>query len=140
MVLFLCAANSARSQLAEALLRAKGGDRFEAASAGLSPKGVHPLTVRVLEEIGLNTAGMRSKSSTEFLGKASVRFAIIVCECDAAECPRIFPFAGQTLSWPFDDPATATGKEEERLAVFRRVRDQISQRIDAWLAEPERAR
>lgn len=135
LVLFLCTGNSARSQMAEAILRDRAGDRFDAASAGVTPKGVHPLTIRVLSEAGLATAGLRSKPSSEFLGKVLVGWAIIVCEQANASCPSIYPFAGKTLYWPFEDPAAFEGGESEKLAKFRSVRDAIARQIDSWLAE-----
>lgn len=137
LVLFLCTRNSARSQMAEAILRDRAGDRFEVASAGLQPVGVHALTVLVLNEIGLPTDGLRSKPTTEFVANVMVRFAIIVCEHSEPSCPRICPFAGRTLHWPFEDPAAFIGDEETKLAKFREVRNRIAQRIDEWLADPE---
>ena len=134
-VIFLCTGNSARSQMAEALLRKFGGDRFEAHSAGLEPKPINPLTIRVMEEIGISLDDHRSKSPQEFLGKVPIRYAIIVCANAEKECPRIWPFGAEVYSWPFDDPAAATGTEEERLEVFRTVRDQIEARIRKWLDE-----
>jgi len=124
--------------MAEALLRSRAGDRFEAASAGMDPKGVHPLTLGALEEVGVSAEGLRSKNSSEFLGKVAVRFAIIVCERANQSCPRIYPFATRTLYWPFDDPAAATGTEDERLGKFREVRDQVAARIDQWLDDVDR--
>jgi arsenate reductase len=135
LVLFLCTANAARSQMAEAFLCRKAGDRFRAASAGLQPTSVHPLTHRVLNEIGLDTSAARSKHASEFLGKVAVRYAVIVCDRAHQQCPRIFPFCGGTLYWPFDDPAAPEIPEEDRLAAFRRVRDEISGRLDAWLEQ-----
>lgn len=139
LVLFLCTGNSARSQMAEAILRARAGDRFEVASAGLEPVGVNPFTIRVLEEISLPTRGLRSKSTSEFLGKSKVRYAVVVCERANQSCPRIHPFAVQTPYWPFEDPAEFEGTETKRLDKFREVRDQIAKRIDEWLAEFDRA-
>lgn len=138
VVLFLCTGNSARSQMAEAILRAKAGDRFEAASAGMEPKGVNPLTLRALAEVGIDTGGLYSKPSGDFLGKVAVRYAVIVCEKANQHCPRIYPFAAQTVYWPFEDPAAFEGTEEERLAKFREVRDLISARIDEWLGDVDR--
>jgi arsenate reductase len=131
-VLFLCTGNSARSQMAEALLRAHAGDRFEVHSAGLEPKGVNPYTVRVLEEIGIDTRRHRSKDVSEYLGR--VHFACVITVCSNAEenCP-IFPFATERLHWPFEDPARFEGTDEEKLAKFREVRGQIDARIRAWL-------
>lgn len=132
-VLFLCTGNSARSQMAEALLRHHAGDRFEVHSAGIDPQGINPLTIRVMEEIGIPLSGHRSKSIDEFLGKISIRHAIIVCESAERSCPRLYPFAVNRLSWHFPDPAAATGSVEERLASFRSIRDQIDRRIQDWL-------
>jgi len=137
LVLFLCTGNSARSQMAEAILRDRAGDRFEAASAGLEPKGVHPLTLQALAEAGIDSRGLRSKNSSEFLGKVHVRYAIIVCERANQSCPRVYPFAVQTLYWPFDDPAATEGPEA--LSTFRRVRDEIAARIDDWLRDLDQA-
>lgn len=133
-VLFVCTGNSARSIMAEALLRHHAGDRFEAFSAGMEPKGVNPLTLRALEEHGVDTRGLASKSTMEFLGRTRVHHAIIVCDNAQKSCPRIQPFANQTHYWPFPDPAAAGGTEAERLEVFREVRDQIEARIKQWLA------
>ena len=133
-VLFLCTHNAARSQMAEAILRRAAGDRFEVLSCGIEPTDVHPLTKTVLEERGLPTADLRAKPMGEFLGKVDVRYAVIVCEQTEDICPRIFPFTLRTLQWPFDDPARVTGGEELQLAAFRRVRDQIDQRIQSWLS------
>jgi arsenate reductase len=134
LVLFLCTGNSARSQMAEAILRDRAGDRFEVASAGLEPTGqVHPITIQVLNEAGISTRGLRSKESTEFLGKVSVRIAVIVCERANQSCPRIYPFATETLYWPFEDPAAA--EDPQAIETFRTIRDQIAAKIDAWLKE-----
>jgi arsenate reductase len=132
-VLFLCTGNSARSQMAEALLRLHGGDRFEVYSAGLEPKGIHPLTRRVLEERGIDISRQYSKTLNEYMGKVHFGYLITVCDRAEQRCP-IFPGMGVRLAWPLEDPAAADGPEEEQLAAFRRVRDQIEQRILQWLA------
>ena len=132
-VIFLCTGNSARSQMAEALLRRAAGDRFEVYSAGLKPKGIHPLTRQVLAEIGCDMAGQRSKGLDEYLGRLSFTFLITLCGNAEETCP-VFPGVGQRLYWPFDDPAAAEGSDAEKLAAFRRVRDAIAARIQAWLA------
>ena len=134
-VLFLCTHNAARSQIAEALLRHIAGDRFEAASAGLDPTTVHPLTYQVLKEAGVDTSGLSSKSVDTFLGRQAVRYAIIVCEQVETRCPKIFPFTTQTFFWRFDDPAQPEGAPDIQLAKFRRVRDELDTRIRAWLRE-----
>lgn len=133
-VLFLCTGNSARSQMAEAFLRALGGDRYDAFSAGLEPKEIHPLTRQAMAEIGYDLSGHRAKALTEYLGKEHFGFLVTVCDRAEQKCP-IFPGTGQRLHWPFDDPAAAEGSEEERLAIFRRVRDEIQARVAAWLQE-----
>ena len=130
-VIFVCTGNSARSKMAEALLRRDGGDRFEVVSAGVEPKGLHPLTVRALAAVGIDVSGARSKSVSEFLGQP---FDYVVTVCDRAResCPY-FPGGGETLHWGFDDPAEATGTEAERLAVFERVLREIAGRIRRFI-------
>ena len=126
-VLFVCTGNSARSQMAEALLGQLGGGRFEVASAGTHPKGVDPLTVRALAEIGIDWSAARSKSVEEFLGRP-VDHVVTVCDQAREACP-VFPGARAMLHWSLGDPAAAGGAEEERLAVFRRIRDEIAGRV-----------
>lgn len=134
-VLFLCTGNSARSQMAEALLRKEGGERFDAYSAGTEPKGVHPLTVQVLKELGIDIATQRSKHLREYLGYLPVRILIVVCAEAEKSCPVTWPGALTRYFWRFDDPAAATGTEEEKLQKFREVRDAIHARIKSWLVE-----
>ncbi len=126
-VLFVCTGNSARSVMAEALLRHHGGDRFEVHSAGTEPRGVNPMTLRVLEEAGIDATGARSKSVNEYLGQT---FDYVVTVCDEARqvCP-VFPGVHESLHWGYEDPAEAVGNEEERLAVFRKVFIQIGERV-----------
>ncbi|HXJ34899.1 MAG TPA: arsenate reductase ArsC [Candidatus Eisenbacteria bacterium] len=139
-VLFLCTHNSARSQMGEALLRHLAGDRYRACSAGTEPSTVHPLTLRVLEEAGIATEGLRSKSVDSILGKASIRTAIMVCAQAAESCPRIYPVAREVLHWELDDPSRVRGSEELRLAAFRRTRDEIAGRLRDWLHLSKEAR
>ncbi len=134
-VLFLCTGNSARSQMAEAFLRHYAGDLFEAYSAGLEPKGINPYTIRVMEEIGLPLTGQYSKSVQEYMGKLHFAYLITVCANAEEKCPTTFPGVGQRLNWAFEDPAAFEGTEEQKLAKFREVRDQIDQRIRSWSAE-----
>jgi arsenate reductase len=134
-VLFLCAHNAARSQIAEALLRHHAGDRFEARSAGLDPTAVHPLVREVLAERAIDTRGLRAKSVREFLGGPSVRYAIVLCQERSASCPRIYPFATRTLYWPVADPVEGADEQGAVRERFRRVRDAIEARLRAWLAE-----
>lgn len=133
-VLFLCTANSARSQMAEALLRKHAGDRFEVHSAGLEPKEINPYTRRALAEIGLDMAGQWAKGLDTYLGKAHFAYLITVCSKAEERCP-VFPGMGVRLHWPFDDPAAVEGSDEEKMAAFRRVRDQIEARILEWLGQ-----
>ena len=132
-VLFLCSRNSARSQMAEALLRREAGERFDIHSGGLRPDEIHPLTLRVLEEEDIDTSELWSKDLGHFLGKVSIHYAITVCETAKADCPRLHPFASHQRYWPFPDPVASEGTEEEQLAVFREVRDAIAVRIRHWL-------
>lgn len=135
-ILFLCTGNSARSQMAEALLRHYAGDRFEVHSAGLEPRGVNPYTLRVMDEIGIDIRSQHSKSVATYLGRMVFAYVITVCSNAEANCP-IFPGYTVRMHWPFDDPAAATGSDEEIMAKFRQVRDQIAARIQAWLSEQE---
>ena len=130
-VLFLCTSNSCRSQIAEALVNHDLGDQFEAFSAGTDPKTPHPLAIRVLKEIGIDHRGARSKHMDEFAGQA---FDFVITLCDSANetCPLFFGGV-RRAHLGFDDPDRAEGTEEERLAVFRRVRDQIRNQVEAFL-------
>jgi arsenate reductase len=130
-VIFVCTGNSARSQMAEALLRRDGGAAFEVVSAGVSPRGVHPITISALDKVGIDISGARSKSVGEFLGQ---RFDYVITVCDRARatCP-VFPGGGETLHWGIDDPAEATGTEEERQAAFDRALRELSGRIHTFL-------
>ncbi|GAP12036.1 protein tyrosine phosphatase [Bellilinea caldifistulae] len=133
-VLFLCTGNSARSQMAEALLRKYAGDHFEVYSAGLEPKGLNPYTVKVLEEIGVDTSQHYSKTLDTFMGKVHFGYLITVCSNAEENCP-IFPGMGMRMHWPFEDPAAFVGSEEETLQKFREIRDQIDARVREWLKE-----
>ena len=134
-VLFLCTGNSARSQMAEAFLRKYGGDRFEAYSAGLEPKGIHPYTRKVMQEIRVDISSQRSKDVREYMGRLHFGYLITLCSNAEERCPATFPGVGVRLHWPFDDPAAFVGTEEETLQKFREVRDQIGDRIQSWLKE-----
>jgi arsenate reductase (thioredoxin) len=136
-VLFLCTHNAARSQMAEVLLRHYASDRFEIASAGLAPTAVHDFTRQVLAEIGMDTSTLHAKSLGEFLGKVRLQYAIIVCEPTEEHCPQLYPFALQTLYWPFADPTQAQGSRTQRLQKFREVRDQIAMQLRDWLQQRE---
>jgi arsenate reductase len=134
-VLFLCTGNSARSQMAEAFLRREAGDYFDVYSAGTEPKGINPLIVQVMNEIGYDLSDHRSKGVGEYLGKLAVRYLIIVCSDAEKKCPTVWPGVLQRLVWLFDDPAAFEGDEEERLEKFRELRDQIHERVKSWLEE-----
>ena len=139
-VLFLCTGNSARSQMAEAFLRKYGGDRFEAYSAGLEPKGIHPYTVQAMEEIDIPLTGQYSKDVREYMGKLHFGYLITVCANAEEKCPTTFPGVGQRLHWAFDDPVAFEATDAEKLQEFREVRDQIDECIREWLAELAHAR
>ncbi len=131
-VLFLCTHNSARSQMAEGLLRHLAGDRFEAHSAGTEATFVRPLAVRAIAELGIDISGQESKALERYFEEP---FDYVVTVCDAANeaCP-VFPKAKRRLHWSVEDPSRATGSEEERLEVFRSVRDELLERIEKELA------
>jgi len=133
-VLFLCTHNSARSQMAEALLRHYAGDRFDVYSAGLEPSELNPLTRQAMAELGIDIQGQYAKPLTAYIGKVNFSFLITVCSNAETRCP-IFPGMGVRLHWPFDDPAAFDGSEEQKLNEFRRVRDQIQARVQAWITE-----
>ena len=130
-VLFLCTHNSARSQMAEGFLRAMAGGRFEAQSAGTEKTTVNPLAIKVMAESGIDLSGHTSKVYDGLLGK---RWDYLITVCDDANerCPFV-PGVVKRLHWSFEDPSRAKGTEEERLQVFRRIRDQIRQRLEDWL-------
>jgi len=134
-VLFLCTGNSARSQMAEAILRRHAGDRFNVHSAGLIPQPIHPLALQVMEEAGYDLSRHTSKGVKEYLGMKNFAFVISVCPRTAQDCPRIFPNASNILSWPFDDPADPSILEAVALDKFRLVRDETQARITSWLEE-----
>lgn len=137
-VLFLCTQNSARSQMAEAFLREHGGDRFEAYSAGCAAGDeVHPYTVYVMEEAGVDIKDQYPKGMREYMGKMHFGYLVTVCARAEKECPTVFPGVGLKLTWLFDDPRGANVPEEERLEKFREVRDQIEAKILYWLEHPE---
>jgi arsenate reductase len=132
-VLFLCTGNSCRSQMAEGFLRSLGSDEFEAHSAGTRPSTLNPMAVEVMREAGIDISGQWSKNATEYLG---THFPYIVTVCDNAKesCP-IFPGPSIRLHWSFEDPAEATGSDEQRREVFRKVRDEIAGRVKELVAK-----
>lgn len=130
-VLFLCTGNSCRSQMAEGFLRYMAGDRFEVYSGGLKPSSVNPLAIKAMEGVGIDISSHTSDSLDKYLDQ-TFHHLITVCDHAKESCP-IFPGAGESHHWGFDDPAEAEGSEPERFAVFCRVRDEIQQSIQQWL-------
>ena len=132
-VLFLCTGNSARSQMAEAFLRKYAGNTLEAHSAGLEPKGVNPLAVQVMHEVGVDISRQTSKSIETYLGKMLFQYLVTVCDDADKNCPTIWPGVNIRLHWSFEDPARFEGTKTEKLAKFREVRDQIEKKVKEWV-------
>jgi len=132
-VLVLCTGNSARSQMGEGLFREAGGDSYEVSSAGTKPSRVRPEAIAVMHEIGIDISGNRSKSVDEFAGQA-FDFVVTVCDSARDHCP-VFPGATQRIHWSLEDPAAVQGTEEERLAAFRQIRDQLRERVKTFVRE-----
>ncbi len=131
-VLILCTGNSCRSQMAEYLWNQIGGGAWQAESAGSNPAGyVHPLAVTAMNELGHDLTGASSKHVDQFIDQP-IDLAVTVCDSAKESCP-VLPRVTETLHWPFEDPADATGSEAEKLQVFRHVRDQIRERIQRYL-------
>lgn len=131
-VLFLCTHNSSRSQMAEGLLRARGGPAFEVFSAGTQPRSVHPLAIEVMRELGIDISGHTAKGIDTFESLPPMDLVITVCD-DAQEACPVFPHARKQVHWGFPDPSRVTGTEAERLAAFRHIRDLIAVRINQFL-------
>lgn len=132
VLFFLCTGNSCRSQMAEGWLRHVAGNRFDAFSAGRDPVGVNPRAIAVMAEAGIDISSPRSKRVDEVLGQRSPDQIITVCDRAKEACP-VVPGETKVLHWSFDDPADAQGSEDDRLSVFRRVRDEIAGKISEWL-------
>ncbi len=137
-VLFLCTHNSARSQMAEGLLRFLGGNRFEVLSAGTEPGDVNPLAIRALNEIGIDISEAASEHVDQFVGQ-DFDYVITVCDRANETCP-IFPGDAKRIHWSFPDPSAATGSDEERMMAFRRVRGDLRGRLRTWIPIAERQR
>ena len=137
-VLFLCTHNSARSQMAEGVLRHLGNGEFEAYSAGTEATHVRPLAIRAMAELGIDISGQESKTLDRYLDEA---FDVVITVCDDANerCP-VFPAKTTRIHWSFPDPSRATGSDDARLDVFRRVRDDVRRRIAAWIEATRSAR
>jgi len=124
--------------MAEGFIRKFAGERFDVFSAGTEPAAqVHPLAVKEMANAGVDIAGQRPKHLKEFLGRLSVRYTIVVCAAADEQCPRVWPGMTERLSWPFDDPAAMSGSDEQKLQGFIRVRDEIRDKVLAWLAALE---
>jgi arsenate reductase len=137
-VFFVCTGNSARSLIAEGLLRHKGGADFDVESAGTHPRGVNPFTLRVMAEAGVEMSHARSKSVTEFLDQ-EFDYVITVCDQAREACP-VFPGSHETLHWGYTDPAEVEGTDEEKLRAFRRTMIAMSERIDQFVIIARRTR
>ena len=137
-VLFLCTGNSARSQMAEALLRKHGEDRFDAHSEGLKPKGLNPFTVKVMNEVGIDVSSQISKGVETYLGKVHDQYLVTVCDDADKNCPTVWPGVNNRMHWSFQDPAAFEGTDEEKLAEFREVRDLIEAKIKTGLRNSTR--
>lgn len=134
-ILFLCVHNACRSQMAQAFVNQMAGDRFEAFSAGLEKGVIDPFTIQVMEEIGYDLEGHHSKLVDQYLSKEHLHYLVTVCQKAEDKCPTVWPgLLNERLYWPFDDPADAEGSEGERLEVFRRVRDEIKEKVEEFLA------
>jgi len=131
-VLFLCTLNSSRSQMAEGLLRARGGSTFLALSAGIEPRSVHPLAIKAMQELGIDISNQTAKGIEAFATEAPMDLVVTVCHEAQETCP-FFPNARRQMHWGFPDPSRVTGTEQERLAAFRRIRDLIAAKIDQFL-------
>ena len=133
-VLFVCIHNSARSQMAEALLNSMAGDKFEATSAGLEKGNLNPLAVKVMAEIGIDISNNQTKSVFDFYHDARL-FNYVVTVCDAANSERcpVFPGAKKSLHWSFEDPSSFTGTEEEKLEKTRKIRDEIRDELEKFI-------
>jgi arsenate reductase len=132
-VLFLCTHNSSRSQMAEGLLRARGGAAFQVFSAGTQPREVHPLAIKVMRELGIDISDHVAKGIDTFAAEPPMDLVITVCDEAQEACP-FFPNARKQVHWGFSDPSRVTGSEEERLAAFRHVRDLIAAQITRFLS------
>jgi arsenate reductase len=133
-VIFLSTGNSARSQMAEAFLRKYGEDRFEVHSAGVADaKDLDPLAIQAMKEVGIDLSGQRSKEATEYLGKALFEYMITVSAEAEENSPTAWPGVDLKMHWYFENPAEFVGSDEEKLAKFREVRDQIEHKVREWL-------
>ena len=136
-ILVLCTGNSARSQMGEGLFRHEGGAGYDVFSAGTKPASVRPEAIAVMREAGIDISGHRSKSVDEFAGQ-SFDYVVTVCDNARDNCPA-FPGGTQRVHWSFEDPAAVAGSETERLSAFRRIRDQIHERVKEFFRDQARS-
>lgn len=133
-VLVLCTENFCRSQMAQAFLERHAGDRFPAYSAGSEPAAeVHPLTIRVMKEVGVDLSSRKPRHLDEYLGQVLIHSLITVCDSAARSCPAVWPGVQERLNWPFEEPAGFGGSDEQKLAKFREIRDAIEGKVKDWL-------
>jgi len=133
-VLFLCTANSCRSQMAQGYLEAMGQGDYEVFSAGLEPRSIHPLAVEVMKEDGIDISENESTDLKEYLGRTRIDTVITVCSNADARCPTVWPGLSERMHWGFEDPVVFEGTNEEKLAKFREVRNRIKARITDWVS------
>ena len=136
-VLFLCTGNSARSQMAEGLLRQLGGNEYDVYSAGLEPKGINPFAIQAMDETGIDIRGHKSTDVREYLGHVAFPYLITLCGHAEEHCPRAFLSMGEHQHWGLEDPAAFVGSDAEKLAKFVEIRNEIDRRIRVWLKEHE---
>ncbi len=134
-VLFVCTHNSARSQMAHGWLKHLGADQFRVYSAGVKPGTLHPMAVKAMAEVGIDIADHVAEGIDKYLGHIPIYHLITVCDKAGQSCPRVWPGAPKREHWSFDDPSSATGSDEQKLDMFRQVRDEIRKKIEAWIAE-----
>jgi arsenate reductase (thioredoxin) len=132
-VLFLCKHNKARSQMAEALLKLRGGAGFEVHSAGFNPQPIMPAVVQAMAELGIDISDKKPTDVKQYIGKTYFGYVIIVCSRDELDCPTTFPVPGELLNWEFPDPAAFTGTDEEILEKTKHVRDAMDVKIQEWI-------
>jgi len=138
-VLLLCTSDSARSQMAEAFVQHLAGEWLDPHSAGLDPQSVNPLTIRAMQEVGIDISHQTSKSVRVYMGTAHFDYLITVCQHAEENCPTTFLGLGPKLHWGFDEAAAFEGSDKDKLAKFREVRDLINTQVKAWLAEMRQA-
>lgn len=133
-VVVLCTGNSCRSQMTEAFINKYANGRYKAYSAGIDPQPINPYTIKVLEEVGFDWSSHKSKHIRDLMKKINIDILITVCSSAKESCPTILGVQ-EELHWPFEDPAAFEGSEEETLDFFRKIRDQIEEKVKSWLKQ-----